>query len=106
MSWSRLLQGAEALEIQLGTIHKRRRQFFRIFDTPLPHVGSFLVLSVGNFDQFLIPPPLPIADFGYGRPQTESTMRKSRCFSKLKVTKPVVKGSSQSISSFLRLSSY
>ena len=41
----------------IGAIHKRRRQFFRIFDTPLPHVGSFLVLSVGNFDQFLTPPP-------------------------------------------------
>ena len=26
------------------------------FDTPLPHVGSFLVLSVGNFDQILTPP--------------------------------------------------
>ena len=36
-----------------GTIHKRRRQFFWIFDTPLSHVGSFLVLSVGNFDQFM-----------------------------------------------------
>ena len=23
--------------------------FFWIFDTPLPHVGSFLVLAVGNF---------------------------------------------------------
>ena len=40
----------------LGTIHKRRRQFFWIFDTPLPHVSSFLVLSVANFDQFLTPP--------------------------------------------------
>ena len=40
--------------IILGTIHKQRRQFFRIFDTPLPHVGSFLVL--------------PIADVLYGRP--------------------------------------
>ena len=35
------------LALHLGTIHKRRRQFFQIFDTPLPHVGSFLVLSVG-----------------------------------------------------------
>ena len=40
---------------RLGTIHKRRRQFFRIFVTPLPHVGSFLVPSVGNFDQFFDP---------------------------------------------------
>ena len=31
--------------------------FFWIFDTPLPHIGSFLVLSVGNFDQILTPPP-------------------------------------------------
>ena len=29
-----------------GTIHKRRRQFFWIFETPLPHVGSSLVHSV------------------------------------------------------------
>ena len=43
----------------LWAIHKRRWQFFRIFDTPLPHVGSFLVLSVGNFDQFLTPSQLP-----------------------------------------------
>ena len=43
----------------LGTIHKRRRQFLRIFDTPHPHVGSFLVLSVGNFDRFLTPLPPP-----------------------------------------------
>ena len=43
--------------LYLGTIHKRRRQFFRIFDTPLPHVGSFLVLSIVNFDQFLTPLP-------------------------------------------------
>ena len=42
---------------RLGTIHKRRRQFFRIFDTPLPHVDSFLVLSISNFVQFLTPPP-------------------------------------------------
>jgi hypothetical protein len=35
----------------LGTIHKQRRQFFRIFDTPLPHVG--------NFDQFFDPSQLP-----------------------------------------------
>ena len=39
--------------LELGTIHKRCCQFFRIFDTPLPHDGSFLVLFVGNFDQFI-----------------------------------------------------
>ena len=33
-------------------------------------MGTFLVLSVGNFDQFLTPPPLPIADVVYGRPLT------------------------------------
>ena len=44
------------IEIPYETIHKQRRQFFWIFDTPFPHVGSFLVLSVGNFDQFLTPP--------------------------------------------------
>ena len=52
----------------LGTIHKRRRHFFQIFDTLLHHVGSFLVLSVGHFDQFLTPPPLKIADVIYGWP--------------------------------------
>ena len=41
-------------ELCTGTIHKQRRQIFQIFDTPLPHVGRFLVvLSVGFFDQFL-----------------------------------------------------
>ena len=28
---------------------------FLDFYTPLPHVGSFLILSIGNFDQFLTP---------------------------------------------------
>ena len=41
---------------------------FSGFLTPQPHVGSFLVLSVGNLDQFLTPSPLPIADVVYGRP--------------------------------------
>ena len=27
-----------------GTIHKRRLQFFWIFETPLPHVGSFFTI--------------------------------------------------------------
>ena len=35
------LQGAEALEIQLGTIHKRRRQFFWIFNPPPPYRQYF-----------------------------------------------------------------
>ena len=49
--------------IKEGTIHKQCRHFFRIFDTPLPHVSSFLVQSFGNFDHFLT---LPIADIAYG----------------------------------------
>ena len=39
----------------IGTIHKRRLKCFQIFDTPLSYVGSFLVLSIGNFNQFLTP---------------------------------------------------
>ena len=39
-----------------GIIHKQRQQFFWIFDTSLPHVGRFLVLSIGNFDQFFTSP--------------------------------------------------
>ena len=51
----------------LGTIHKQRWQIFWIFDTPFPHVDSFLIQSIGNFDQFLTPsPPLPIADVVHG----------------------------------------
>lgn len=40
----------------LVTIHKRRRQIFLDFWHTLPHVGSFLVPSVGFFDQILNPP--------------------------------------------------
>ena len=36
-----------------GTIHKQRRQFLRIFDTPFCYVVSFLVLSVSNLDPSL-----------------------------------------------------
>ena len=35
---------------------------FLDFDTPLPHVGSFLVLSIVKFGEFLTPPPLKHAD--------------------------------------------
>ena len=45
-----------------GTIHLRRRQISQIFDPYPPTVGSFLVLSVGKFVQFLTPPPLWHAD--------------------------------------------
>ena len=31
--------------------------FFRTFHPPLPHISSFSVLSVGNFDQLPTPPP-------------------------------------------------
>ena len=51
--------------LKLGTIHKRRWQFFRIFDTPSPMSAVFSIIRWTNFD----PPPLPIAimgiDFGY-----------------------------------------
>ena len=40
-----------------GTIHLRSRQIFTIFDPHPPPVGSFLLLSVGKFGQFLTPPP-------------------------------------------------
>ena len=40
----------------LGTIHKRRCHFFRIFDTPFPMSAVFLVLSICNFYQFMTPP--------------------------------------------------
>ena len=52
---NKCLQHSRKMAI-LGTIHKRRRQFFQILTPPLPHVGSFLALSVGNFDLFLTPP--------------------------------------------------
>ena len=37
-----------------------------------------LVLSVVNFDQFLTPRPLPIADVVYGRPPTRGRGRRPR----------------------------
>ena len=40
-----------------GPFHKQRQHFFWIFNTPLPHVGTFSLLFVGNFGQFLTPPP-------------------------------------------------
>ena len=40
-----------------GTIHNRRRQFFRVFDTPLPYVCIFSLLSIGKFQAILILPP-------------------------------------------------
>ena len=50
-----------------GTIHTQCRQFFQIFDTPSLASTVFLVLSVGNFDQFLTTPRFPSADVVYGR---------------------------------------
>ena len=41
---------------------------FSGFLTPLTTRWQFLVLLLGNFDQFLTPLPLPIADVVYGRP--------------------------------------
>ena len=43
--------------LDLGTIYKRHRHFFLYFRYPLPHVRIFLLLFVGNFGQFLCPPP-------------------------------------------------
>ena len=51
---------------KLRAIHKQRDNFSGFFKPP-SHVGSFLVLSFGNFDQFLTP---PIANVVYGRPPT------------------------------------
>ena len=52
-----------------GTIHKQRRQFFwTLWHAPPPY-RQFLVPSGGNFDQFLTPPPIPIADVVYVQPQ-------------------------------------
>ena len=45
-----------------GTIHKRRQHFFWIFDNPLPHVGTFSLLSVGNFGKILTSPLLKSTD--------------------------------------------
>ena len=50
----------------LGPIHKRRWHFFRIFDIRFP------MSAVSNFDQFLTPPLLPVADVIYGWPHTNN----------------------------------
>ena len=66
-----------AENVTLGTIHKQRRQFFWIFDTPLPHIGSFLVPSVSNFDQFLSPPPSQLStSFMDGPEDKKNTLHK------------------------------
>ena len=57
-SWKGRLSSFVSREnLALGSIHKQRRQFFQIFGTPSLMSVSFLVLSVGNFDQFLTPNP-------------------------------------------------
>ena len=48
--------------LRKGTIHLKRRQILRIFLPLPPPVGSFLLLSVGKFGQFLTPPPIRNAD--------------------------------------------
>ena len=48
--------------------------FSGFFDTLLSHVGSFLVLSVGNFDQFLTTTLLTTADVVYGQPLSGVTV--------------------------------
>ena len=40
---------------------------FSVLWQALPYVGSFLLLFVGNFDQFLTP-PFPITGVVYGQP--------------------------------------
>ena len=68
-SWKGRLSSFVSREnLALGSIHKQRRQFFQIFGTPSLMSVSFLVLSVGNFDQFLTLSPLPIADVVYEWP--------------------------------------
>ena len=56
-----------------GTIHKRRRHFFRIF-VPLTltlHIGTFLTLyPSADFKQNVDPYPLKIANVFYGRPKS------------------------------------
>ena len=46
------------LNFSLGPSIKDVSIFFQFCDTPLPHVGVFLLLSVGKIGQFCIPPPL------------------------------------------------
>ena len=61
----------------IGAINKRRRHFFWILTPPLLQVGSFLILSVCNFDQFLTIPP-PIADAVYGWTHTKTYLKPQR----------------------------
>ena len=67
---------------------------FPDFWHPLPNIGSFLVLSFGNFDQFLTPPLLPMADVVYGRPQisTQQTFVKKRSQRQTKARKTAFLG--------------
>ena len=51
----------------IGAIHKRRRQFFRIFDTPLPHWQFFSSIH-RRFWPIIDPSPPTIDDVVYGRP--------------------------------------
>ena len=61
---------------ELGAVHKRRQLFFPIFDDPFPYVSRFLVLYVGNFDQFFTLTPLPIANIVYGWPLVKCHRKK------------------------------
>ena len=50
------------------TVHKRRRHFFRMFDTPSPMSALFYFHPSAVFEQFLNLPHLYIVDVLYGRP--------------------------------------
>ena len=44
--WSWFMSCRISYSDYIGTMHKRRRHFFRIFYTPLPHVSRFLVYTI------------------------------------------------------------
>ena len=59
-----------------GTALNDVGNFFRIFDTSLPHVGSFLVLSVDNFDPSQLPTSFMDGPQGQFQWQTFSKKKK------------------------------
>ena len=59
------------LMANIGTIHKRRRQFFWIFDTPSP-ISSVLKYYPSAILINFCPSLLPIANVVYGRPHSGS----------------------------------
>ena len=66
------------LSFCIGTIHKRRRHFFRFFDLPpSPMSALFYLHQLANIKEFL-PFPLQIADVFYGWPH--GSILQSRIF--------------------------